>query len=422
MSRGPFGVVQRAVVGAVGIGVRYWWVAALCLGFLPALLLSNVLLGSVTAADWSCSTVEFGAPGSQYGGCSIIAGELIVAVALAWAVPLLLLVALLYLSRRARRGNDVQAVRSGTAGGANGVDRTALFVRVVAVLVGLANMLVIGDPINVVGSAVVRSPALSLGHGLTAVLAGLLASEVVLRRGRSALEGGFLARYGIAVLGLCLGGAMLGGASSVLPGLVVFQPGAQEGTEGGVLFMAYGLLSYGLIAAVVGGVMGALEGLILGLPLAAIVGKLNRGPEGQVRSTSLSSVVLPGLVAVAAVSSYAASPLPESEAPSLANTPPLSCPEYLGEEIASIDGPGNRTTPTFETKGDMWGYQHASAGPGSVSVRVLDGAGREVMPPESSLDTSEGSGGGSAEFGFAGTFSLEVKADDDLQYKVLVCD
>ena len=129
-----------------------------------------------------------------------------------------------------------------------------------------------------------------------------------------------------------------------------------------------------------------------------------------------------GLVAVAAVSSYAASPLPESEAPSLANTPPPSCPDYLGEEIASIDGPGDKTTPAFETKGSMWGYQHASAGPGSLSVRVLDGDGREVMPPESSLDTSEGSGVGSAEFGLSGTFSLEVRADDDLQYRVLICD
>lgn len=97
MSRGPFGVVGQAAVGALRLGGRYWWVVPLSLGFLPALLLSNVLYGSVSAADWSCSAIEFGASGSRYGGCSIVAGELIVAVAVSWAVPLLLLVALLYL-------------------------------------------------------------------------------------------------------------------------------------------------------------------------------------------------------------------------------------------------------------------------------------------------------------------------------------
>ena len=104
MSRGPFGVVHRAVVEAVRLGARYWWVAPVLLGFLPAILLSNVLLGWVLTADWSCSRVAFGASGSRYGGCSTIAGELIVAVAVAWAAPLLVLVALLRLSRRAPGG------------------------------------------------------------------------------------------------------------------------------------------------------------------------------------------------------------------------------------------------------------------------------------------------------------------------------
>ena len=64
------------------------------------MLLSNVLYGWVAAANWSCSRVEFGASGSQYGGCSIIAGELIVAVVVSWALPLFVLSTLLYLLRR----------------------------------------------------------------------------------------------------------------------------------------------------------------------------------------------------------------------------------------------------------------------------------------------------------------------------------
>ena len=249
-------------------------------------------------------------------------------------------------------------------------------------------MLVIGEPVDVVGATSAQTAASVLANGLTAVSAGLEASEVVLRIGRSALGGGFLARYGIAVLGLCLVGAMLGGASWVLGAF--FGLGAQGGSEGGVLFMAYALLAYGSIAALVGGVLGALEGLILGLPLAATIGKLNRGPGGRVRATSLPTAVLTGLVAVAALASYATAPPPKSEAAGLANTPPLSCPDNLGEEIASIDGPGDRTVPALETKGNMWGFQHASAGPGSLSVRVLEGDGGAVMPPEPSLDTFEG--------------------------------
>ena len=208
--------------------LRYWWVILVALGFLPALLLTNVLLESVTAADWSCTRVEFGASGSQYGGCSIIAGELIVVVAISWIAPLSVLVTLLHLLRRRHRGEGDRTVRSETTERDDtAVDRTGIFVRAVAVLVGLANMIVIGDPLDVVGSPPSRPLAAHFGALLLAAVAGLLASEIVLRIGRAALNGGFFARYGIAVLGLCLGGAILGG-SSVALGLLAGQPGAQN--------------------------------------------------------------------------------------------------------------------------------------------------------------------------------------------------
>src|SRR4051812_50139194 len=97
--------------------LRYWPIAVVGLGFLPALLLSNVLLDSITAADWSCSKVEFGASGSQYGGCSTIAGELIVAGAISWGVPLFVFVGPLYLLRRTPRGGGDPGGRLRTAGG-----------------------------------------------------------------------------------------------------------------------------------------------------------------------------------------------------------------------------------------------------------------------------------------------------------------
>ena len=327
--------------------LRYWWVILAVLGFLPALLLTNVLLESVTAADWSCTRVEFGASGSQYGGCSIIAGELIVVVVISWIAPLSVLVALLYLLRRRHRGEGDRAVRSETTGADDtAVDRTGIFVRAVAVLVGLANAIFIGEPRNVFAASEGLTLAPLFGALLLAAVAGLLASEIVLRVGRPALSGGFFTRYGIAVLGLCLGGAILGG-SSVALGLLTGQPGTQN-TGGVDPILLWAALAYGLIAAVVGGVMGALEGLILGLPLATMLGKLGP-PRDRARGGALPSAALFGLLVVAVIS-YAAAPSRSSDTspPARAGLPPnglpVSCPG--GEEDRGyFNSFGDDTTP-----------------------------------------------------------------------------
>ncbi len=253
MVRGLFGMSYRVLVGMWKLVLRYWWVALVSLGFLPALLFSIVLFGWVAEADWSCSTIEFGAEGSQYGGCSTIAGELIAVVVVAWAAPLFVLLALLYLLRRARQGEDDRGGFSGvTRGGEAIVDPTSIFVKATAVLVGIANVLVIGDPRGVFSEG---GPPL-LGTFLLAMVAGLAASEIVLRTGRPALNGGFFARYGITVLGICLGGAILGGAilggSSLALGLLTGQPGPYDNLP----LLVYAALAYGLIAAIVGGVLG----------------------------------------------------------------------------------------------------------------------------------------------------------------------
>jgi hypothetical protein len=418
-----YNLLQRLGMRRFAVRVlRYWPIAEVGLGFLPALLLSSVLLDSITAADWSCSKVEFGASGSQYGGCSTIAGELIVAVAISWAVPLFVLVALLYLLRRTRRGEDDPEGRSSTAGGGEAVvGRVAIFVRAIAVLVGITNTLVIGDPRDLVGPSTDQPLAALLGAFLLAVAAGLVASEAVLRLGRTALCGGFFARYGITVLGMCLGGAMLGGSSLAL-GLLTNQPGTQ-GPGWSIAVLTYAALAYGLIAAVVGGALGVLEGLILGLPLAAILGKFQRRPA-QARDISLPGVVIPGVLVVAATGIYAAAPPTEAERADLSYNPPLSCPEYLSEEIGLFEGPGDQTTPAFETTGTGWGYQYSSTGPGSLSIGVLDKNGDEMEdhnePPADEF--LAGNSVGSAEFAFSGTFRLEIAADDDVDYEVLVCD
>ncbi|MDP9425909.1 MAG: hypothetical protein M3P37_07705 [Actinomycetota bacterium] len=178
-----------------------------------------MLLGWVSTANWYCTSVEFGASGSQYGGCSVIAGELIVAVAISWLVPLSLLATLLYLCRRRSHGV------TGERGARDPVTRTGTFVRVVVVLTGLGNALVISDPLDAVAAPAERPLVTFVGMLLLSVPVGLAASGIVLRWGRSALDGGFLARYGVAVLGLCLGGAILGGSSWTLGVMLNYEPG-----------------------------------------------------------------------------------------------------------------------------------------------------------------------------------------------------
>lgn len=291
--RNPFRMARRAAVEARRLHLRYWWVALVSLGFLPALLFSSRLLKRVVRADWSCSQISFSAnAGYGYTGssgeevfCETIPGQLIVATAVLWAAPLFVLLTLLYLRRHARRHDDERGGHSGTAvEGGTGADRTAIFVRLTAILVGLANTLVIRDPRDVLASSGGQTLDILFGTSLLAVVAGLVASEVVLRLGRPALGGRFAARYGITLLGMCLGGALLGGSSLAL-GLLNNQPGIQYGA-GGVPLLVYAALAYGLIAAVVGGVLGALEGLVLGFPLAAILGKLGR-PQDRVRGSAL---------------------------------------------------------------------------------------------------------------------------------------
>ena len=77
------------------------------------------------------------------------------------------------------------------------------------------------------------------------------------------------------MLGLCLGGAILGGSFWVVGSLLNYAPEPSQGPESGVLFLVYATLAYGSIAALVGGMLGLLEGL----PLAAILGQLRRPPR-----------------------------------------------------------------------------------------------------------------------------------------------
>ena len=114
-----------AVRGVWWPGPRYSWAALVGFGVLPALLLSLNLLGQVVQANWTCSQISFRPGRSQgYGDpstgetvyCSTIPAQLIVTVAVFWAMTLLGVVALVYVVQQARPRADTREVLLGLVG------------------------------------------------------------------------------------------------------------------------------------------------------------------------------------------------------------------------------------------------------------------------------------------------------------------
>jgi hypothetical protein len=144
-----------------------------------------------------------------------------------------------------------------------------VFLRSASVFVGLANIYVL----MLIGGGPTIPDRIKVGPMLflllfCAVGGGLLAAEIVLRTGRSALEGEFLPRYAIMMGTMSLGGAVFG----ALYALGVSFGGSLSLIEW--VFVAFGGM---IVGAVVGGMLGVVEGLLLALPLAAILGLFRNG-------------------------------------------------------------------------------------------------------------------------------------------------
>ena len=153
-----------------------------------------------------------------------------------------------------------------------------LFVRSAAVLVGLANLVVLayffgGSPALPTG---VSWGAVSLGEAapyvLATVVAGVVVAEVALRRfDRLSVFGRFvffekLSHPNAGIVGaVCLGGALMG---VLLSTVLVFR--VSQGV--------WTLPVAGFYGALFGAVLGAIEGLLLAPPLAAILGRSAEHP------------------------------------------------------------------------------------------------------------------------------------------------
>ncbi|MDQ3912691.1 MAG: hypothetical protein M3305_13175 [Actinomycetota bacterium] len=75
-------------------------------------------------------------------------------------------------------------------------------------------------------------------------------------------------------------------------------------------------------------------------------------------------------------------------------------------------------TPASETTGHIWGYEFASVGYGTLSIEILDESGKVASDHEHPAGSV---GGGEYALG-SGAFKLDMDADEDLRYAVIVCD
>jgi hypothetical protein len=140
----------------------------------------------------------------------------------------------------------------------------------------------------------------------------------------------------------------------------------------------------------------------------------------RVNARALGAVAFAAIAAATGYGVASASPGESGAGPSEGDLPPLSCPEYLGDEVASFGGSGDRVSPEFEVE-PGWGYEYNSWGYGALRMVVVGEGGRALYDEADAPPTPVGSTGG-GEYASGGTYRLEIDADGDANYEVLVCD
>jgi hypothetical protein len=149
-----------------------------------------------------------------------------------------------------------------------------IFLMGAAVLVGLANATLY----SLIGNNTFdnlfewhRDPwSLYLMYAFTAVFVGLLISGTLLRFAEGILRETFFARYGLLVLTICAGGALLAVFLTTIS--FTFDPRAVAPSR--ISEASYTLA----IVTIPGAMLGAIEGVVLALPLAWLLGLFEKRP------------------------------------------------------------------------------------------------------------------------------------------------
>ena len=143
-----------------------------------------------------------------------------------------------------------------------------IFLMAAAVLVGLANATLyslIGNNTFDNLFAWQRDPwSLYLLYAFTAVFVGLLISGTLLKFAEDILRETFFARYGLMVLTICVGGALMAVFLTTIT--FMFDPDAVAPSR--ISETSYTLA----MVTVPGAMLGAIEGVVLALPLAWLLG------------------------------------------------------------------------------------------------------------------------------------------------------
>ena len=143
-----------------------------------------------------------------------------------------------------------------------------IFVMISAVLVGLANAtlysLIGNNTFDNLFEWQFDPWSLYLLYALSAVFVGVLVSGGILRFAEGELQERFFARYGVMVLAICIGGAIL----AVVLTTVTFMFDARAYVPTRLSEASYTLA----LVTLPGAMLGAIEGVVLALPLAWLLG------------------------------------------------------------------------------------------------------------------------------------------------------
>jgi hypothetical protein len=163
-------------------------------------------------------------------------------------------------------------------------------------------------------------------------------------------------------------------------------------------------------------------GLLVGIAARTptTVGDSGDRASPGINARALGAVAFAAIAAATGYGVASASPGESGEVPSKDDLPPLSCPEYLGDEVASFGGSGDRVSPEFEVE-PGWGYEYNSWGYGALRMAVVDEGGQALYDEEDAPPSPVGSTGG-GEYASGGAYRLEIDADDEANYEMLVCD